>query len=158
MKNLIINGIDHGKFDIEWAKRGGIVYHYGDFCRYICDGDNYNEIRAGQDGEHIIGVEKTVGLISILTIEKVDNIPYYMRMATPNECAVAGIEYIEPPARWLPIEIMPKDTGSCLYLCFGAFGYEISIFGYSLDEDDGVPRFDPHITHWMPLPQPPKDE
>ena len=25
MNNLIINGIDHSKFDIEWAKRGGVV-------------------------------------------------------------------------------------------------------------------------------------
>ena len=97
MNNLIINGIDHSKFDLEWAKRGGVVYHYCDFCRYICDGDNYNEIRAGQDGECLIGVEKTVGLLSILTTEKVENSPYYLRMATPAECAEAGVEYIEPP-------------------------------------------------------------
>lgn len=96
MNNLIINEIDHSVFDLEWAKRGGVVYHYGDFCRYICDGENYNEIRAGQDGEFLIGVEKTVGLVSILTTEKVENSSYYLRMATPAECAEAGVEYIEP--------------------------------------------------------------
>ena len=25
MNDLIISGIDHGKFDLEWAKRGGVV-------------------------------------------------------------------------------------------------------------------------------------
>ena len=25
MNNLIINGIDHSKFDLEWAKRGGVA-------------------------------------------------------------------------------------------------------------------------------------
>ena len=25
MNDLIINGIDHSKFDLEWAKRGGVV-------------------------------------------------------------------------------------------------------------------------------------
>ena len=29
MKNLIINGIDHSKFDLEWAKRGGVVAQKG---------------------------------------------------------------------------------------------------------------------------------
>ena len=161
MSDLIINGIDHSKFDLEWAKRGGIVYHYGDFCRYICDGDNYNEIRAGQDGEHIIGVEKTVGLISILTIEKVENIPYYMRMATPSECAEAGIEYIEPPARWLPINTLTTDIPVPLIVCDkkskerGVLTGE-NIFGgacISGWNDDNITP-----THWMPLPQPPKDE
>ena len=25
MNNLIINGIDHSVFDLDWAKRGGVV-------------------------------------------------------------------------------------------------------------------------------------
>ena len=25
MNDLIINGIDHSKFDLEWSKRGGVV-------------------------------------------------------------------------------------------------------------------------------------
>ena len=154
MSDLIINGIDHSKFDLEWAKRGGIVYHYGDFCRYICDGDNYNEIRAGQDGEHIIGVEKTVGLISILTIEKVENIPYYMRMATPSECAEAGIEYIEPPARWLPIESAPKNKLVLLYRKTVENDL-IYVGGYRDGEwctENGKVTNEPH--YWMPLKLP----
>ena len=29
MDNLIINGIDYSKFDLEWAKRGGVVVEKG---------------------------------------------------------------------------------------------------------------------------------
>ena len=159
MNNLIINEIDYSVFDLEWAKRGGVVYHYGDFCRYICDGDNYNEIRAGQDGEFLIGEEKTVGLVSILTTEKVENSPYYLRMATPEECADAGVEYIEPPMIWRDIESAPKNQlilllrrtlsyGDCIYS--GAY-----VDGEWLDYTGKVHN-SPHL--WMPLPQTPKDE
>ena len=29
-QNLIINGVEHAKFDLEWAKRGGVIYHADD--------------------------------------------------------------------------------------------------------------------------------
>ena len=159
MNDLIINGIDYSVFDLEWAKRGGVVHHYGDFCRYICDGENYNEIRAGKDGEFLIGEEKTVGLVSILTTEKVENSPYYLRMATPAECAEAGIEYIEPPMMWRDIESAPNNQlilllqhtlsyGDCIYS--GAY-----VDGEWLDYTGKVHN-SPHL--WMPLPQPQKDE
>ena len=32
MNNLIINGIDHSVFDIEWAKHGGVVYNKAKSC------------------------------------------------------------------------------------------------------------------------------
>ena len=157
MNDLIINGIDHSVFDLEWAKRGGVVYHYCDFCRYICDGDNYNEIRAGQDGECLIGVEKTVGLVSILTIEKIENSPYYLRMATPDECAAAGVEYMAPPMRWLPIESASMDgTLILLYtdsgaITVGQFDSLLKYWRYDYDNADGHDK----PTHWMSLPQPP---
>lgn len=154
MNNLIINGIDHSKFDIEWAKRGGIIKVYQLVYKQP------NTIHQYEDMSYF-GVAKFIddepdGTVNVYMLNKrtaENKNTKFLAMAAPSECAEAGIEYIEPPARWLPIEIPPKDTGSCLYLCFGAFGYELSIFGYSLDEDDGVPRFDPHITHWMPLPK-----
>ena len=34
---------------------------------------------------------------------------YHLRMATPQECAEAGIEYIEPPMMWRDIESVPSD-------------------------------------------------
>ena len=166
--NLTINGIDHSVFDVEWAKRGGVVYHYGDFCRYICEGDNYNDIRAGQDGEFLIGEEKTVGLVSILTTEKVENIPYYLRMATPDECAEAGIEYIEPPARWLPIESAPKDgtkvvlltpTGDMLSPCEFVEGTAISETWAGSWWQFGPEWFTEvkNPTHYMMLPKLPEE-
>ena len=30
-------------------------------------------------------------------------------MATPGECKAAGIEYIDPPIRWLQIDSAPED-------------------------------------------------
>ena len=151
MNNLIINEIDYSIFDLEWAKRGGVVYHYGDFCRYICDGENYNEIRAGQDGEFLIGEEKTVGLVSILTTEKVENSPYYLRMATPAECAKAGIEYIEPPMVWRDIESAPDDEWLITFAV-----RHVDYTNKDGMKEDGSYTWPP--THWMPLPQPPKDE
>ena len=161
MNNLIINGIDHSKFDLEWAKRGGVVYHYGDFCRYICEGDNYNDIRAGQDGEFLIGEEKTVGLVSILTTEKVENSPYYLRMATPYECAEAGIEYIEPPMLWRLIDTLTTDIPTPLFVCDEKSKQIGTLTGQNIFGGACISGWDDHDTkptHWMPKPQPPKDE
>jgi hypothetical protein len=158
MNDLIINGIDHSVFDLEWAKRGGVVYHYCDFCRYICDGFNYNEIRVGQDGEFLIGEEKTVGLVSILTTKKVENSPYYLRMATPYECDDAGVYYIEPPSRWLPIESAPKD-GTFFDVWNQRFKVrECNVRYVAGGFYVGEMRISSGATHWMSQPQPPKDE
>ena len=114
MNNLIINNIDHSKFDLEWAKRGG---------RLLC--------------QHTSG-DKTLGVLS-LTGESIETGTllygviydgfngWTVRMATPAECESAGIEYIEPPMTWRSIKTPPKDTKE--YLCFGERGYEVSMFG-----------------------------
>ena len=83
-ENLIINGVDHAKFNLEWAKRGG---------RLIC--------------ENISG-DKTLGVLSLAGDCVETGTLFFgviydgfngwsVRMATPSECAAAGIEYIEPP-------------------------------------------------------------
>jgi hypothetical protein len=152
MNNLIINEIDYSIFDLEWAKRGGVVYHYGDFCRYICDGENYNEIRAGQDGEFLIGEEKTVGLVSILTTEKVENSPHYLRMATPYECDAAGVYYIEPPMMWRDIKSAPKNTWVITTDDF----YVTEAF-FSTPRNEWIMKNGDELsepTRWMLLPQP----
>ena len=100
MNNLIINGIDHGKFDLEWAKRGGVVFYDGEFCRYLNSGDDLFLICPIYEfAPRPISFE----IVDIMDI---------IRMATPSECAEAGIEYIEPPARWLSIETMQADIDS----------------------------------------------
>ena len=138
MNDLIISGIDHGKFDIEWAKRGGWCIVRGEVCKLI------------SKATYISSDTDTLFVRAIAE-----------RMATREECAVAGIEYIEPPARWLPINILTTDIPVPLIVCDkkskerGVLTGE-NIFGgacISGWNDDNITP-----THWMPLPQPPKDE
>lgn len=154
-ENLIINGIDHSKFDLEWAKRGGIVHILDDgiepTIEYLClVVPKFNELLVMilQSGNYSF-------FFSEFTSKRI------MRMATPAECAEAGIEYIEPPARWLPINTLTTDIPVPLIVCDkkskerGVLTGE-NIFGgacISGWNDDNITP-----THWMPLPQPPKDE
>ena len=119
MNNLIINGIDHSKFDLEWAKRGGVVLIIHDdsqlkilanLAKYVGEWAYFiNTTRyAISDCE----VYFTCGLSGSSDLETSSDTHYVERMATPSECAEAGIEYIEPLARWLPIETMQADIDS----------------------------------------------
>ena len=148
MNNLIINGIDHSKVDLEWAKLGGAVAEH-------IESPLIKEIRIGRlDWFDLPNPEDETLHIKFYEYDTGEFIEIKnLRMATPEECAAAGVEYIEPPEAFRSIKNKPKSTGQ--YLCFGTHGYEFSNFGYSLD-DDSI-GFEEHITHWMPLPQPPKD-
>ena len=151
MNNLIINGIDHSKFDIPWAKRGGVVMLKKHLSKvtYVCNISG------------TLHVAQTLGQ-KVFNGESFANVsPRLLRMATPDECAEAGIEYIEPPARWLPINTLTTDIPVPLIVCDkkskerGVLTGE-NIFGgacISGWNDDNITP-----THWMPLPQPPKDE
>jgi hypothetical protein len=80
MSNLI-SDIDHNVFDLEWAKHGGfIIGRTGGVAKLISPtvlGDllvyDLKEIRA----KHVLADE--------------------LRMATPQECDAAGVEYTKPP-------------------------------------------------------------
>ena len=96
MTELINNGIDHGKFYIEWAKRGGVLVSL--------ESDN-TRINLFKFLRSITAEKIEVSTMSQICF--VTNFYEYrrvFRMATPDECAEAGIEYIEPPARRLPAE------------------------------------------------------
>ena len=94
-QNLIINGVDHAKFDLEWAKRGGLVLFktQNEVCKHVA---------VDACGNHIIAPIIIYGQTHAC-------IEGDLYMATPQECADAGIEYIDPPIRWLPIESAPED-------------------------------------------------
>ena len=85
-QNLIIDGVDHAKFDLEWAKRGG---------RLICEHEG---------GERTLGVLSLTGdsietgtlLFGVIPIWQ-ENQQWIARMATPAECEAAGVEYIKRP-------------------------------------------------------------
>ena len=153
MNDLIINEIDHSKFDLEWAKRGGVLASL--------ESEN-TRINMFKFLRSITAEKIEVSTISQLCFVK--NFYEYrrvFRMATPDECAEAGIEYIEPPARWLPINTLTTDIPVPLIVCDkkskqrGVLTGE-NIFGgacISGWNDDNITP-----THWMPLPQPPKDE
>lgn len=97
MNNLIINGVDHSAFNLEWAKRGGV-------CA-IADHSEFGLFK------YIRPINKA--LHYFCDIEYLDDfgatmIPNDMRMATPAECEAAGVEYIEYHG-WRPIESAPTD-------------------------------------------------
>ena len=94
MNDLIINGIDHSVFDLEWAKRGGVVMLKKHLSKvtYVCNISG------------TLHVAQTLGQ-KVFNGEPFANVsPKLLRMATQSECAEAGVEYIEPPTRWLPMK------------------------------------------------------
>ena len=99
MSNLIINGIDHSKLDIEWSKRGGIVAVQSTYAGIERDYVMYRAICA-DEVTYFINCNDTDDVLADIHIAEYFN----FRMATPAECADAGVEYIEPPTRWLPMK------------------------------------------------------
>lgn len=85
-EKLIINGVDHSVFNLEWAKRGGVcaIADHSEFGLY----------------KYIKPIDKA--LHYFCDLEYLDDfgatmIPNDMRMATPAECEAAGVEYIKRP-------------------------------------------------------------
>ena len=148
MNNLIINGIDHSVFDLEWAKRGGVIFDavYEQIYIFV------NKI--DEEQIRLVYSSRLRGEIDFLSKSLISS----LRMATPSECEKAGIEYIEPPAIWRDIESAPKNKLVLLYRKTVENDL-IYVGGYQDGEwctENGKVTNEPH--YWMPLPQPPKDE
>ena len=96
-ENLIIDGVDHAKFDLEWAKRGGVFVvlylptmdslYYTIVQQRVVQIKSKNAIEVWSSDTPAIGV--------VADLEK--HPEFIVRMATPAECEAAGIEYIEYP-------------------------------------------------------------
>ena len=150
-EKLIIDGVDHAKFDLEWAKRGGVVVIT----------DAMGEAREQTLGKYISNEEAFEYYSAILI--GIGEEMYYERMATPAECEAAGVEYIEYHG-WRPIESAPKNGAIILIRHENDIfeGQPIIMLGVYSDNgffdyyDSTYVDSDP--THWMPLPQTPKDE
>ena len=147
MSDLIINGIDHGKFYIEWAKRGGVVK---------------TSVSEQPAMAKCLGVKQDGRALFVFFIDECENERWHygfvypkdqdsLRMATPDECAEAGVDYIEPPARWLPIENAPMHTDVIRSYYDGS----MSIGWIFCDGEDSAGN---DVRAWQPLPQPPKGE
>ena len=152
-QNLIIDGVDHAKFDLEWAKRGGVL---------MMTTGNVLALMKVVEGNYFI----------IADFFKDDDIGWRknsppshylhggedLRMATPAECKAAGIEYIEYHG-WRPIESAPKNGYFIAKDANGVIFKSRRIrndFEF-FDAISGITIF-ANPTHWMPLPQSPKDE
>ena len=72
-------------------------------------------------------------------------------MTAPDRIRREGVEYVRAD-QWQPIETAPRDGAEIL-------GYHQSlgvwIVSWDSDEEGFSPGFQP--THWMPLPEPPKE-
>ena len=169
MSDLTINGIDHSKFDLEWAKRGGIIKVYQLVYKQP------NTIHQYEDMSYF-GVAKFIddepdGTVNVYMLNKrtaENKNTKFLAMATPDECRKAGIEYIEPLARWLPIESAPKDgtkvvlltpTGDMLSPCEFVEDTAISETGAWLWWQVGPEWFTEvkNPTHYMILPKLPEE-
>jgi len=154
MNELIINGIDHSKFDLEWAKRGG-----------VCTIDKTTEQQYKNDSNLLLKMVEQKDKKAAFFIDLLDKDPLFrmplllsgVRMATPSECAEAGIEYIEPPIMWRDIESAPIDRYITVWCDYHKIA-ESAIFESiknNFRNCSGLLIINP--THWMPLPQPSKD-
>ena len=139
-QNLIINGVDHAKFDLEWAKRGGVIYHADDGWQILKFVNFENEIK-----------QNLFWSVTHKTLVLLEN---GLRMATPAECEAAEIEYIDPPIRWLQIDSAPED------------GRIIEVADFRVVVANECP-LSKHWKFWRDIPhplnknsmtQPPKDE
>ena len=153
MNNLIINGIDHSKFDLEWAKRGGVVLTYFCGAKSIQNWTQFGIIGLDSEGIEAAQTHKLNDSKFELLVDQLKFNGGSIRMATPDECAEAGIEYIEPPARWLPIESAPKDGSRILIKKYGTvfvagWGYVVDdIYGWVIVNDCYIEHSDNLL--WM---------
>lgn len=106
-ENLIINGVDHAKFDLEWAKRGGVFVVLDLPTMYSLYYTIVQQIAVQIESKNAIEVwGSDTPVIEVVTdLEKQPE--FIVRMATPDECAEEGVEYIEPP--YAELEELRKD-------------------------------------------------
>ncbi len=132
LQELWTRGVDHGVFNEDWAKMGGVG---------ICADDDTVQ---PTDIFFKLPIFKQ-DLLKKIVIYMDNSTPFIMdaghfklkRMATPSECAEAGIDYV-PFMGWRDIESVPKNV-SVLTRTKGGVG--IGSYEQNLRQ-----------THWMPLP------
>ena len=95
MSDLIINGVDHAKFDLEWAKRGGVfvVLYLPTMDSYYYTIVQQRVVRIKSKSAIEVWRADTPAIEVVTDLEK--HPEFIVRMATPDECKAAWIEYIE---------------------------------------------------------------
>lgn len=100
--------------------------------------------------------------------EAADAIEAMCEMMATAHCELANViqSYEESKPRWIPVTEEPPlkvgDDGYNGYLIYANGYYEVA--DYTTDKFDNSPYFhvngeyEPGVTHFMPLPEPPKGE
>jgi hypothetical protein len=151
LQELWTRGVDHGVFNEDWAMMGGVVFtrtvygaFYDDQSRFVPNiVPNLRKLLGRWcDGEFIM-IDADCSPILSSSVSRIEGHShlvgesYVIRMATPSECAEAGIDYV-PFMGWRDIESVPKNV-SVLTRTKGGVG--IGSYEQNLRQ-----------THWMPLP------
>jgi hypothetical protein len=138
LRELWTRGVDHGKFNEEWARMGGVVKINGKevfYAKLTCPiGDwGYFSKCVNKNGNPLFIFEAGYKEYDDETLSdyKIN------RMATPSECAEAGIDYI-PFMGWRDIESVPYDVSVLTCTADGA----------------GIGTYERNLRQrqWMPLP------
>lgn len=96
-QDLIINGVDHAKFDLEWVKKGGVaVFKRDNFsCFWTIFQGNIYTIAGSHPYYGTTPVPPEERFLA--SFKNADITKMQERMATPAECKTVGIEYIKRP-------------------------------------------------------------
>ena len=89
-----------------------------------------------------------------MTMEECDHMNFARALC------IARIESIEAAQRWIPVTERMPDA---YYLVWATDGKDVGIASFQRKGnfwlgDDNFSDYQPEVTHWMPLPEPPKKE
>lgn len=127
INKLLINGIDHSEFDLEWAKRGGVVYaefevgyHFQTKDGETCGGGLYfyerkrnlfSTVKRLGEYDCFSASKNADGVFSLSNVvSQCHGTCVILRMAAPKECEAAGVEYIEKPVSAEELAELRKDS------------------------------------------------
>jgi hypothetical protein len=149
LQELWTRGVDHNVFNLEWARMGGFAIDaHGKLLKF-----------------YKIEISRTDGCVRKMYIftkmwddkqlvQGLIYLPERMRMATPSECAEAGVVYV-PFMGWRDIESVPDDVDVFLDVdeYSGIVGKKESHKFYSeqVKSPCGYP-YELKANRWMPLP------
>lgn len=159
MNELTSNGVDYSKFDLEWASRGGVL---------ICDEAealfklitfSCGEGCANDSCNHWVVVASITSAYNESKYKLYNRRLWGMRMATPAECADAGVEYIEPPMMWRDMDSYEPPVRTPILLLSRTIDGDLVVHGSYRDSEwlDAYGNIVRNPTHWMPLPNLPKE-
>lgn len=149
LQELWTRGVDHSVFNEEWAKMGGVVTVNGKeafFAKLIlAAGDwGYFSKCVNKNGKPLFTFDADFKQYDD------ENLSDYVihRMATPSECAEAGIDYV-PFMGWRDIESAPEGVDVLLF----RIGGELDRIAGSIQLCMHFKNLRPKSAKkWMPLP------